>query len=107
MALIKLNAANTTPDGVANREGSQNRKYWMKQAVARYVVSFQAEPFYKGKRYYWMICWAQNPDELVSWGHAPKQELAEMAARNEVNSLYSGLTQGGRVTTSKSVTHHG
>ena len=79
----------------------------MTQAVARYVVSFQAEPFRKGRRHHWMICRAQNPDELVSWGHAPTQELSEMAARNEVNSLSSGLTQGGRVTnTSKLATHH-
>ncbi|HEY5175381.1 MAG TPA: hypothetical protein VII95_07425 [Terriglobales bacterium] len=78
----------------------------MKQAVGRYVVSFQAEPFHKGTRYHWMICWAQNPDELVSWGHAPTQELAEKAAQNEVKDLSSGRTQGGRVTsTSKSATH--
>jgi hypothetical protein len=78
----------------------------MKQAVGRYVVSFQAEPFHKGTRYHWMICWAQNPDELVSWGHAPTQELAEMAAQSEIKDLSSGLTQGGRVTnTSKSATH--
>jgi hypothetical protein len=79
----------------------------MTQAVARYVVSFQAEPSRKGRRHHWMICRAQNPDELVSWGHALTQELAEIAARSEVSSLSSGLTQGGRVTTSKSAaTHH-
>jgi len=78
----------------------------MTQAVARYVVSFQAEPFRKGRRHHWMICRAQNPDELVSWGHTLTQELAEMAARSEVNSLSSGLTQGGRVTTIKLATHH-
>jgi hypothetical protein len=53
-----------------------------------------------------MICRAQNPDELVSWGHALTQELAEIAARSEVSSLSSGLTQGGRVTTSKSAAIH-
>jgi len=78
----------------------------MTQAVARYVVSFQAEPFHKGRRHHWMICRAQNPDELVSWGHALTQELAEIAARSEVNSLSSGLTQGGRVTTIRPATHH-
>jgi hypothetical protein len=78
----------------------------MKQAVGRFVVSFQAERSYKGRRYHWMICWAQNPDELVSWGYAPTQELAEKAAQNQVKDLSSGLTQGGRVTrTSKSATH--
>jgi hypothetical protein len=76
----------------------------MTQAVARYVVSFQAEPFRKGRRHHWMICRAQNSDELVSWGHALTQELAEMAAGNEVDDLSSGLTQGG-VTTSRSATH--
>jgi len=78
----------------------------MTQAVARYVMSFQAEPFRKGRRHHWMICRAQNPDELVSWGHAPTQELAEMAAQSEIKDLSSGRTQGGRVTnTSKSATH--
>jgi hypothetical protein len=78
----------------------------MNQAVGRYLVSFQSEPFHKGRRYHWMICWAQNPDKLVSWGHAPTQELAEQAAQNELEGLSSGLTQGRRVTgESRSVTH--
>jgi hypothetical protein len=76
----------------------------MNQAVDRYVVSFQAQPFHHRTRYHWMVCWAQNLDKLVSWGHAPTQELAEVAAQNEVKNLSSGLTQGGRVT-SKSATH--
>ena len=79
----------------------------MKKAVGRFVVSFQTEPFHKGTRYHWMICWAQNPDELVSWGHASTQDLAEKAAQNEVKDLSSGRTQGGRVINkSKSVIHH-
>ena len=36
----------------------------MKQAVARYIVSFQAEPVRKGMRYHWMICKAQNPRRI-------------------------------------------
>jgi hypothetical protein len=78
----------------------------MKQAVVEYVVSFQAEPFHQGTRYHWMICGAQNPDELVSWGYAPTQELAERAAQNEIKDLSSGRTQGGRITSpNKSATH--
>jgi hypothetical protein len=69
----------------------------MKQAVGRYVVSFQAQPFHNGTRYHWMICRARHPDELVSWGHASTQKLAEKAAQNEVKDLSSGRTQGGRV----------
>ena len=54
-----------------------------------------------------MICLEGNPEELVSWGHAPTQELAETEARNEVKDLTSGLTQGGRVpSTSYSAIHH-
>jgi hypothetical protein len=49
-----------------------------------------------------MICSAQNPDQLVSWGHSSTRELAEAAARNEIQDLSSGLTQGGRVTGAKS-----
>jgi hypothetical protein len=69
----------------------------MKQPFGRYILSFQAEPFRKGRRYHWMICLEHKPDELVSWGHALTQELAEMAASKEVADLSSGLTQGGRV----------
>jgi hypothetical protein len=54
-----------------------------------------------------MICWENNPDEMVSWGHAPTQELAETEAQNEVKDLTSGLTQGGRVaSTCYSAIHH-
>ena len=66
--------------------------------ASSYVLSFQSETFHKQTRYHWMVCGAQSPDELVSWGHAPTQELAEAAARGEVNDLSSGLSQGGQVT---------
>lgn len=69
----------------------------MNQPVGQYVVSLHAQPFRKGRRYYWMICREHNPDELVSWGNAPTQELAEMAARQEVTDLSSGLSRGGQV----------
>ncbi len=75
----------------------------MKRAVGSYVVSFQAEPFHNGTRYHWMICRAQNPDELVSWGHASTQGLAEEAAQNELKDLSSGLTQGGRVSSKSAI----
>ena len=45
-----------------------------------------------------MICRAQNPETLVSWGHATTQKVAEEEAQNELKDLSSGLTQGGRVT---------
>ncbi len=77
----------------------------MKQTGDRYLSSFQTEPFYKGRRYHWMICCTMKPDELVSWGHAPTQELAEKAAENELRDLSSGLTQGGRAN-SKWATHY-
>ena len=70
----------------------------MTKAVGRYVVSFQLEPFYKGRRYHWMICSSMIPDELVSWGHAPTQELAEQAAQNEIKDLSSCLSKGGQIT---------
>ena len=59
----------------------------MNQTVGQYVVPFEAQPFRKARRYYWMICWEHNPDELVSWGHALTQKLAETAARQEVTDL--------------------
>ena len=66
--------------------------------ASSYVLTFQEETFHHQTRYHWMVCGAQNPDELVSWGHAPARELAEAAAREEVNDLSSGLSQGGQVT---------
>jgi hypothetical protein len=61
------------------------------------MISIQAQPFRKKKRYHWMVCVKDNPDELVSWGHAATQEEAESQARDEVRDLTAGLTQGGRV----------
>jgi len=53
-----------------------------------------------------MICRAQNPDELLSWGYEPTLELAEAAARREMEDLSSGATQGGKVnSTVKAFTH--
>ena len=63
-------------------------------AISSYVMSFECERFYRGWRYYWMICTRRKPDELVSWGHARTRELAEAAARKEVNRLVAGLTRG-------------
>ena len=67
-------------------------------AISAFVVSIESERFYRGWRYYWMVCAAWNPEELVSWGHAPTRELAQMAAENAVTKLESGLTQGWRLS---------
>jgi hypothetical protein len=73
----------------------------MADVTASYVFSIQLEHFHKATRFHWMVCSAHNPDRLVSWGHAPSQELAEAEARNEINDLCCGLTQGGRVRSAK------
>ena len=87
--------------------GSKTRAHSMNHEFGRYVVSIQSEAIRKKMRYHWMICRENNPDELISWGHAPTQELAEAEARHEVNDLTSGATQGGRVaSTSYSAIHH-
>ena len=87
---------------------SQNGKYRMDQPAGQYVVSYESQPLRKRtRRHYWMICREHNPDELVSWGNAPTQELAEMAAMQEVTDLSSGLSHGGRVaSTCYSGIHH-
>lgn len=54
-----------------------------------YRLSFEAERFYRGCRYHWMICSVHNPEELVSWGHAPTRQMAEMAADIAVANLES------------------
>ena len=69
----------------------------MRQPSGPYVLSFQTEPFHKGRRYHWMICRADNQEELVSWGHEPTRELAEAAASKEVRALSSTMTQDGLV----------
>lgn len=69
----------------------------MERPSDRYVISFQAEPFRHGMRYHWMVCRAENTDELISWGYAATPELAEAAAGTEVADLCSGLSQGGLV----------
>ena len=79
----------------------------MSHVSRQYVISTQAQSFRKKTRYHWMICWEDNPEVMVSWGHAPTLELAETEARNEVRDLTSGITEGGRVaSTSYSAVHH-
>ena len=72
-------------------------KCQMNQTVGQYVVSFEAQPFRKARRYFRMICRKRIPDRLVSWGNAPPQELAEVAAMIEVTDLSFGLSHGGQV----------
>ena len=67
------------------------------KASIRYLISFQAEHSYQGRRYYWTICQEDNPDRLVAWGYSLTQEMAETAAENEVKALSSGLSEGGHV----------
>jgi hypothetical protein len=64
-------------------------------AVGSFVLTFECEHFYQGRRYHWMICAARRPDKLVSWGHAATRELAEAAAEDEVQKLVAGLTGDG------------
>lgn len=75
-----------------------NAAFAPKLSTGGYVLSFQTERFYRGRRFYWTICRAQNPDKLISWGHAPTQQEAESAARHEAEDLSSGLSHGGRVS---------
>ena len=74
----------------------------------KFVLSFQAERFYKGVRYHWMVCLEEDPTQLVSWGHAPTQQMAEAAGKVEISDLLSGLSQGGQVMSNvKSFTRRG
>ena len=68
------------------------------RGIEQYAVSYEPEHCRKGDtRYHWLICLAKKPDELVSWGRAQTLEMAEHAAKDELEDLCSGLTQGGRV----------
>jgi hypothetical protein len=98
---------NTNPDLMGGYlKDLAEQEVSMKKLVDRHIVSFQSEPFRKGRRYHWMICSSMTPDELVSWGHASTQELAEQTAQNELRDLSSRLAKGGRVTSqSRAVTH--
>jgi hypothetical protein len=68
----------------------------MPDKPATYVFSIQLEHFHRSLRFHWVICSTQNPDRLVSWGHAPSRELAEAAVQDEMENLRSGRTLGGR-----------
>ncbi len=59
------------------------------------------EHFHRSLRFHWVICSTQNPDRLVSWGHAPSRGLAEAAVQDEMEDLRSGRTLGGPVRTTK------
>ena len=64
----------------------------------RYLLSFEVDTLRKGTmRHHWMICSVENPDQLLSWGHAPTPERAETDAKKEIQSLSSGMSQGGQV----------
>jgi hypothetical protein len=67
------------------------------QAANPYVMSIQSERIRQRMRYHWIICGTQSPDDLISWGYAQTQELAEIAARQEMTDLSSGLSNGGQV----------
>ena len=67
------------------------------QPGRKFVLSFQAERFYKGVRYHWMVCLEDEPGQLISWGHAPTQQQAEAAGQVEIADLLSGISQGGQV----------
>ena len=61
--------------------------------IGNYILSFEADYFYKDLRYHWMICETVNPEEMVCWGHAPSRSLAELAAQSEVAKLESALVE--------------
>ena len=61
--------------------------------IGNYILSFEADYFYKDLRYHWMICATVNPEEMVCWGHAPTLRLAELAARSEVAKLEFALVE--------------
>lgn len=83
-----------------------NKKRTVEKAVTTYIVSFDAEPYHQATRHHWMICRSENPDQLVSWGHAPTRELAEAAAEKEIQDLSAGRTQGGHAASAvKPFTH--
>lgn len=76
-------------------------KYLTNPDIDSFVLSFEKQSLRnKKKRYYWTICSTRNPNLLVSWGHAPTHAVAENEARNELEDLTSGRTQGGRVASS-------
>lgn len=80
--------ANITRIGKTTKSAEIERKF---------VLSYQAERFYKGVRYHWMVCLEHDPTQLVSWGHAPTQQMAEAAGKVEISDLMAGISQGGQV----------
>ena len=56
-------------------------------AVGSLILTFESEHFYRGRRYYWTICAARKPEELLVWGHQPTRALAESAAQTALEKL--------------------
>ncbi len=80
---------------------SESRKSLTKPSIDSFSLSFEKQSLRDKKtRYHWMVCSTKNPDLLVSWGYASTHEVAEIEARNELEGLASGRTEGGRVSSS-------
>ncbi len=89
----------------AQGEAITDKRRTKEKVEDSYVVSFDVEPYHQGTRHHWTICRSQNPDELVSWGHAPTRELAQTAADKELEDLSAGRTEGGQSAAVKPYTH--
>jgi len=79
---------------------SESRRKQNIVVATSYIVSIETERFYKKRRFFWTVSRRQTPEELLSWGDSPTQELAAVAANDEIEKLESGST-GGRVTSLK------
>jgi hypothetical protein len=66
-----------------------------------YILSVEPERSHTGPRFFWTVCAAQKPDELLSWGDSPTRELAVAAANNEIERMKSGPRASGRVRNPK------
>ena len=77
---------------------SESRKYLTNPAIDPFVLSYEEQSLVnKKKRFHWMICLSKQPDFLLSWGYAPTYQVAEHEAKNELESLVSGVAPSGRV----------
>jgi hypothetical protein len=56
-----------------------------------YRISVEGARFYQTLRYYWTVCRAEKPEEMISWGNAPSRQAAEQDAQNEVTDLVAGF----------------
>ena len=86
---------------LAGTSSSKDQQQPRNSTIRSDILSVEPERSHTGQRFFWTVCAAQKPDELLSWGDSPTRELAVAAANNEIERMKSGSRASGRVRNPK------